>query len=294
MFLQNGFLWKMMRFYMRIITLIAIIGVGIVYSNTVAYAENSKTPNRIVVFPVWAEEILLELVDTDCIVWVGHPYLEEAETYWPTMKDTKEICGSIWQETDDSEIMKLSPDLIICPDELSGDYDAIFPNLSKAEIPVVFMKQPETVSEIIESIFTLGNVTHQEQKATELCNQFQLEVEKLAALRRKIPENKRLTAVLNYEFQEDFQLVADMTGIINLLQEYDSYMEVSDDLIDELTPDIVVELNVCLDSNGIYLPEQGNAESPYPVISINLHPSQYIIQDCYSIMQKVYPFLFQE
>lgn len=39
------------------------------------------------------------------------------------------------------------------------------------------MKQPETVSEIIESIFTLGNVTHQEQKATELCNQFQLEVE---------------------------------------------------------------------------------------------------------------------
>ena len=137
----------------------------------------------------------------------------------------------------------------------------------KAEIPVVFMKQPETVLEIIESIFTLGNVTHQEQKATELCNQFQLEVEKLAALRRKIPENKRLTAVLNYEFQEDFQLVADMTGIINLLQEYDSYMEVSDDLIDELTPDIVVELNVCLDSDGIYLPEQGNAESPYPVIS---------------------------
>lgn len=184
--------------------------------------------------------------------------------------------------------------MIICPDELSGDYDAIFPNLSKAEIPVVFMKQPETVLEIIESIFTLGNVTHQEQKATELCNQFQLEVEKLAALRRKIPENKRLTAVLNYEFQEDFQLVADMTGIINLLQEYDSYMEVSDDLIDELTPDIVVELNVCLDSDGIYLPEQGNAESPYPVISINLHPSQYIIQDCYSIMQKVYPFLFQE
>lgn len=52
MFLQNGFLWKMMRFYMRTITLIAIIGVGIVYSNTVAYAENSKTPNHIVVFPV--------------------------------------------------------------------------------------------------------------------------------------------------------------------------------------------------------------------------------------------------
>ena len=35
---------------MRIITLIAIIGVGIVYSNTVAYAENSKTPNHIVCF----------------------------------------------------------------------------------------------------------------------------------------------------------------------------------------------------------------------------------------------------
>ena len=210
------------------------------------------------------------------------------------MKDTKEICGSIWQETDDSEILKLSPDLIICPDELSGDYDAIFPNLSKAEIPVVFMKQPETVSEIIESILTLGNITHQEQKATELCNEFQLEVEKLAALRRKIPENKRLTAVLNYEFQEDFQLVADMAGIINLLQEHDSYMEVSDELIAELNPDIVIELNVYFDSDGIYLPEQGSAESPYPVISINLHPSQYIIQDCYSIMQKVYPFLFQE
>ena len=42
MFLQNGFLWKTMRFYMRIITLIAIIGVGIVYSNTVVYAENTK------------------------------------------------------------------------------------------------------------------------------------------------------------------------------------------------------------------------------------------------------------
>lgn len=97
---------------------------------------NSKTPNHIVVFPVWAEEILLELVDTDCIVWVGHPYLEEAETYWPTMKDTKEICGSIWQETDDSEILKLSPDLIICPDELSGDYDAIFRTCLRPKYPL--------------------------------------------------------------------------------------------------------------------------------------------------------------
>lgn len=259
-----------------------------------AYAENSTAPNRIVVFPVWAEEILLELVDTDCIVWVGHPYLKEAETYWPTMKETKEICGSIWQETDDSEILKRSPDLIICSDELSCDYDAIFPNLSKAEIPVVFMKQPETISEIIEAILTLGNITGQEQKATELCNWFQLEVEKLAALRSKIPENKRLTAVLNNEFQEEFQLLADMTGMINLLQDCGNYIEVSDALIAELNPDIVVELNVCFDANGIYLPEQGNAESPYSVISINLHPSQYIIQDCYSMMKAVYPFLFQE
>lgn len=259
-----------------------------------AYAENSTAPNRIVVFPVWAEEILLELVDADSIVWVGHPYLEEAEAYWPTMKDTKEICGSIWQETDDSEILKLSPDLIICSDEFSCDYDSIFPNLSKAEIPVVFMKQPETTSEIIEAILTLGNLTGQDQKATELCKQFQLEVENLAALRSKIPENKRLTAVLNYEFQEGFQLVADMTGMINLLQECGDYIEVSDGLIAELNPDIVVELHVCLDSNGLYLPEQGNAEPPYSVISINLHPSQYIIQDCYNIMKEVYPFLFQE
>ena len=59
MFLQNGFLWKTMRFYMRIITLIAIIGVGIVYSNTVTYAENGKTPNHIVVFPVWLRKFCL-------------------------------------------------------------------------------------------------------------------------------------------------------------------------------------------------------------------------------------------
>lgn len=289
---KNVFSKRTFQFYLRIITLISIISICIVHSNTAAYAENITFPNRIVVFPIWAEEILIELVDTDRIVRVGHPYLEDAEAYWPTMKDTKEICGSMWQETDDLEIVKLSPDLVIWSYELSCDYDAIFPNLAKAQIPVVFMKNPETISDIIDSILALGSITGESQKAIDLCNRFQLDVEKLAALRSKIPENKRLTAILDHEWQKDFQLVADMTGMINLLQGCENYFEVSDDLIAELNPDLVVELNVDFDSNGLYLPAQTNEESHYPVAAINLHPSQYIIRDCYTIMQKAYPFLF--
>lgn len=291
---RNAFCRKIVPFCQWIIMLISIVSACSVHSNMTVYAEDIVSPNRIVVFPIWAEEILLELVDIDRLVWVGHPYLEEAEMYWPTMKETKNICGTIWQECDDAEILSLSPDLIVWPYELANDYSAILPNLYEAQIPVAFLKKPDSASEIANTIITLGNITGERQKAAALYNRFQSEVEELAALRSMIPENKRLAAILDDEWQEDFQLVADITGIVNLLQGCENYFEMSDDRIAELNPDIVVKLNVYLDSNGLYLPVQTTEENHYPVAAINLHPSQYIIQDCYTIMQKAYPFLFAQ
>lgn len=62
-----------------------------------AEAETSAVtlaPSRIIVFPLYAAEILLDLVEPDRIVYVGHQNIEDGNAYSPTMYLTQGIPGS--------------------------------------------------------------------------------------------------------------------------------------------------------------------------------------------------------
>ena len=120
--------------------------------NASAESEHSRsntTPQRIVVFPLYAEEILFELVEPERIVYVGHRFVESGIGVWPTMEACRNVKGECWQKTSEEEILTLRPDLLIFGAALQDEFDEIFPLLAASGISIdkvrdAFRKAQET------------------------------------------------------------------------------------------------------------------------------------------------------
>ncbi len=116
----------------------------------------SGTPQRIVVFPLFAEEMLLEMGGPGRIVYVGHEYYENGETYSPTMELTKNIPGRYWDMADEEAILALNPDLIVLSRDANLDYAEAFPLLYQANIPLLMLETPKSVDGIRGTLAILG------------------------------------------------------------------------------------------------------------------------------------------
>lgn len=51
----------------------------------------ASVPQRIIVLPFFAEEILLSMIGPDRIIGIGHEYLDNGEAISPTMPLTRQI-----------------------------------------------------------------------------------------------------------------------------------------------------------------------------------------------------------
>ena len=128
--------------------------------NASAESEHSRsdtTPQRIVVFPLYAEEILFELVEPERIVYVGHRFVESGIGVWPTMEACRNVKGECWQKTSEEEILTLRPDLLIFGAALQDEFDEIFPLLAASGIDTLFLDVPESVDAIVDAITLLGD-----------------------------------------------------------------------------------------------------------------------------------------
>lgn len=123
--------------------------------NASAESEHSRsdtTPQRIVVFPLYAEEILFELVEPERIVYVGHRFVESGIGVWPTMEACRNVKGECWQNTSEEEILTLRPDLLIFGAALQDEFDEIFPLLAASGIDTLFLDVPESVDAIVDAM----------------------------------------------------------------------------------------------------------------------------------------------
>ena len=183
----------------------------------VAFGEphDSAGTHRIVVFPEYAEEILLEMAGTDRVVYVGHEYFELGESYSPTMPLTKDIPGRIWSMSDDEFILSLQPDLVVLDASFREDYEGggLFPNLLKAHIPVVFTVHPEALEGICEVIEQLGNAIGEPERAAEMIGKLRNEMDEISRIVDDLPPSADNSVFYYSNWQTDFTWFADYIGL---------------------------------------------------------------------------------
>ena len=281
------------------------------------------TPQRIVVFPLFAEEMLLEMIGPDRIVYVGHEYWENGEAYSPTMALTEHIPGRYWNMCDVDMILDLKPDLVILEEDFLRDYDFIFPELVEANIAFLFLKPPETIEDIMNTLVMLGEVVGAPEKAAQMVQNIEAALAQITEIVARIPEEKRVRAIycgtwIHYEDNEEpsyipnnFPLIARAAGVINASGSDTYYEAISNERLVEWNPDLIAIVPVYYDTDGSFY-DVGDDFIEWSIASLldnptlstitaienrNVHPlrlsySQFIVLSVMDLARLAYPHLF--
>lgn len=285
----------------------------------------SQTPQRIVVFPLFAEEMLLEMIEPERIVYVGHEYWENGEVYSPTMELTKHAAGRNWQNS--GMFLEINPDLIIFPEDLSIDYNSIFPEIEEDNINVLFLDTPKTIDDIKSILETLGEVVGEQEKAAQMARDMDSELAQIAEIVSTIPaENRVRVAFFDSDDPHFFQpytfnMITNAAGVININGTNTDYcvvdshnpdlFKMSETLLSGGNPDLIVYDPAIYDCDGTVLAISDEYTQQYiaslvsdPVLSAipailrgNIHPlrlyeSQFIVQSVKALARLAYPDIF--
>ena len=213
----------------------------------------SSYPQRIVVFPLFAEEILLDLIGPERIVYIGHQYIEGGEDYSPTMKLAKLIPGSEWQNTDEEEIIALQPDLIVLHEDMKEAYMSgiLYPELEKTSVSVIFVKHPRTIKDVEENILLLGETVGVPTKASDMVYQLKNSIQKSLNTFLRLDRNTPAKVLYYNTWQESFPIIAQLCMFDCLY--YDDYVLLDDSQISEWNPDYIFFKPARVDSDGTLL-----------------------------------------
>lgn len=280
------------------------------------------TPQRIVVLPLLAEEMLFEMIEPDRIVGVGHEYLENGEAYSPTMELTKHLRNGLWIY-DVEEILDLEPDLVVLwkgdsRDVDYSDYETLLLKLEQAGIAVLLLDVPESFSDIMSTVVTLGEAVGAPEKADRMVLDMKATLAQITEIVSRIPEEKRVRATY-YEpaspecFRvNDFHIIARAAGVTMASGSDTDYMEMNEELLVAWNPDLIIVSPIEYDGPEVYdigsdYEEQAIARvlnNPRlshvkAVQNGNVHPlpiynSQYVVQSIMALAQLAYPDLFLE
>ncbi len=160
-------------------------------ANGEAQSQTHATPQRIVVFPLFAEEMLLEMIGPERIVYVGHKNFENGEGYSPMMELAKDIEGRYWNMTIDETILALNPDLIVLEEDFLRDYAEIWPDLYQANIPFVFLDSPKTIDDVRDVLIDLGEIVGTPEKAAQMSEDMEADLAHITENVSTVPEEKR-------------------------------------------------------------------------------------------------------
>ena len=219
------------------------------------HVENGDVycPERIVVFPLHAEEILLSLITPERIAYTGHQYFDDQGIYSPTMYLTKELPGDMWQNTDADKLLSLQPDLVIMSSELESEYgEALFPELTESGIPVLFISWPESINDIEKNIDIIGRAVGETEKASDLILEMNNELAQLPAPDTDSRSRSSVKMLYYNEWQDSFWIVSEQLGVQNLYASSD-YVNLDDDQIAAWDPDIIFYYPALRDTDGTIL-----------------------------------------
>ena len=313
------------RIFTKIFVLLFLITLSTYYAGFINIAvgdTDNALPNlscdkpmRIVVFPLFAEEILLEMVGPERIVYVGHRYLEDGTSYSPTMEMTKSIPGSNWQNCDGETIVTLEPDLVILWDDLEGSYEQgiLFPELREAQIPVQFLPNPQNIQEIKDAISYIGRIVGESEKAAQMIRRMDAEMRTISTIIEKIPNSEPMRVVYYNSWQDGFSEVARICAAYSPYTGENGCAVIDDTFLAEWNPDVIFFNPASIDTDGSlleihdqYIEATTFALLNHPkltdttaikskkVYALNLHTSQFIIQTIWDAMYFIYPEMLAE
>lgn len=225
---------------------------------------NNETYSRIAVFPLFAEEILFELVPPTSIVYVGHSKIEEYDHYYPNLCFAHDIPGSIWQNCNEDFLFSLKPDLIILPQDIEGKINDVFPNLSKKSIKTLYLPEPKTIKDIERTINDLGVLLGETGKAKEVITEMKNGIKNSI---RTLNSSKSTTKKIVYyeNWQESFSIIADICQFRDFAENQD-YLCISSSKLACWNPDIIFYSPLLTDTDGSVL----SADSQYNIDKMNI------------------------
>lgn len=312
---------KVLLSYLSLSLCIGSTGIAIAHASSEITIQGQipETPQRIVVLPLFAEEMLLDMIGPDRIVGIGHEYYENGEAYSPTMALTEHIQGGL-SIYDAENILNLEPDLVVLYRGNFYGYETLLPELEQAGIPALSVDVPQDFDEIINALMMLGKVVGAEEKAAQMVEDVETSLAQLAQIVSTIPKDERIRATYycDYSPSQIFGVIADAANVISdrgtvFIHRHYDYLEVSAQLLAEWNPDLILISPVSTDTDGYLLDVSKDYVDWYTnyfydnpdysgvaaiqnrnVHPLSLHNSQYMVQSAMELVQLAYPDLFAE
>lgn len=310
-----------LTFTVAIFLVLSVFATAFSYGETNSEAQitlrTPEMPGRIVVMPIFAEEMLLEMIGPERIVGVWHEYYENGSIYTPTMALTKNMQHGL--SIDDAEsILALAPDLVVLYKGNFYDYTTLLPALEESCIPALFLETPANFNDVISSLTLLGEVVGAREKADEMVIDVETRLRQLAEIVSNIPEKKRMRVT---HYQEHYPLsvydvIADAASVISdrgtvFKERHSDHLEIDDQLLAEWNPDLITITAYSTDTDGSildigdqytdryssYLLNDKDLSSVAAIKNRNIHPlgiytSQYMVKSATDLAKLAYPDLF--
>ncbi len=182
-----------------------------------------EAPQKIVVLPVWAAEITLDLVSTERVVGLSS-YMDAPVTTALADKAAK-VEKRVSSEAE--AILGLSPDFVVL-DTFNDADGALAQTLSGAGVTVLTLASPVTYEEIADRITTLSKALFAADEGEKLVSDMQARLDGVKEKVKDIPEADRVK-VMYYEasYSADgmlcaygegspFQAIAEAAGVRNV------------------------------------------------------------------------------
>ena len=206
-----------------------------------------EAPQNIVVLPVWAAEITLDLVDPDRVAGISN-YMDSSVT---TALADKAAQVEKRVSSEAEAILGLTPDLVIL-DTFNDTDGSLAKTLTDADVTVLTLASPVTYEEIADRISTLSQALFASEQGGRLVSDMQTRLDGVKAKVEQIPEADRVT-VMYYEasYSADgmlcaygegspFQAIAEAAGTVNVCAA-PLYSNVSKEtVVNDWKPDVLV------------------------------------------------------
>ena len=200
---------------------------------TIASADGEQVtiagePQRIVALPVWAGEMLLDMVGADRIAGLSA---------WgddPLISATAQQAAAVEARVASSDLegmIALAPDLVVL--DTFSDYDgSMTRTLRDAGVSVLTLNSPTTFEDVEACLLTLGEATGAQASAGQIVEDMRAELSAVAQIVAAVPEDARARAMYYEDYYDatgasagmlcaygagsTFQALCDAAGVVNV------------------------------------------------------------------------------
>jgi len=272
----------------------------------------AEAPQRIVTLPVWAAEMLLEMVGPDRIIAVS------ALGDDPAVSPAAELAAAVPERVsgDDAEgILALAPDLVVLDTSSMGPDGTLVRTLEEAGLTVLVMASPTDLHTMMYALTALGEATFAQEQAAQMVTDVQAILGNVAMGLAMVQEYK---TVMLYEEYDDpngsagmlraygpgspFDAMARAAGLINVC-DAPNFSPVSKEMITaQWKPDVLIVPSATIDNDGAAIIAGIMADpalAGLPAVQNNRvfaipdkyrgSTSQYMAQGVYELAKLLYP-----